>query len=75
MAATSGNVLSGTAGSAVTAGDTGETVLIAVTDGANVAVMKYVEASVTSVQAGELTVLAVLTGVAATGLTDANFFG
>lgn len=74
LAATSGNVLSGTATSAVTAGDTGETLLLAFTDGTNVAVLKYVEAGTLSVQEAELTLVGVLNSVTVGNLTHDNFY-
>jgi hypothetical protein len=72
---TTANVLSGTAGNAVTQGAINTIELLAFTDGTNTALVHYAEGAASEADyAGELSVLAVLESNTITTLTDANFF-
>lgn len=70
-----GGLLSGVAATQVTQGGIGTDVILAINDGANIALVRYQEGAASEADfAGELTLVGVLNGVAAAGLSDANFF-
>ncbi|MFA8388322.1 MAG: beta strand repeat-containing protein [Pelagibaca sp.] len=75
LEASTGNVLSGTATSAVTNGAANTNLLLAFSDGTNTAVVHYAEGAAAEADfAGELSVIGVLNGVSTAALTHDNFF-
>lgn len=68
-------LLSGITGLQVTSGAENTDLILALNDGTNVALLRYQEGSTSDTSfSGELTLIGVLNGVAATGLSDANFY-